>query len=193
MFLLTGSFALVSLIITCIIHLIIIIRTTSIFEKLIDYIYSIIIIILLILFSIYSFLCVSNRLKFTFKIIPGCLGLIWFIALFMSAKEVTHGIEVNPFSIIFIILATPLLGTIGAFLYKQSRLVLLGINTKQYMSILDFRSNFNNNYENVNKDYSKLIFPEKFNMSLKEKLINLKNVLFHKKESSLVFEELEKM
>lgn len=111
----------------------------------------------------------------------------------MSAKEVTHGIEVNPFSIIFIILAAPLLGTIGAFLYKQSRLVLLGINTKQYMSILDFRSNFNNNYENVNKDYSKLIFPEKFNMSLKEKLINLKNVLFHKKESSLVFEELEKM
>lgn len=131
--------------------------------------------------------------KLTLQIFPGCLGLIVFIIVFYMNKDAKYGLEVNPFSVVFIIVSMPLLITISAFLTRQTGLVFNGINTKQYASILEFRSNLNFTLENVNKDYRKIVYPEKYSMGFKEKLNNMWNLITKKREKSLVFIEFEKM
>jgi len=140
------------------------------------------------LFLVLNRCCKQNQIQ----LIPAALGLITFCYLFYQIKNDSK-IEINPFSIIFIIIAIPLLIIIGTFFYRQSKLVLLGINTKQFVSIGTFRSNKDNNIQSINKDYIRFVFPELKPLSFKEKLNNLRNLIFRKREKSLVFEELEKI
>jgi len=132
------------------------------------------------LFLVLNRCCKQNQIQF----IPGAIGLITFCYLFYEIKNDSE-IEINPFSIIFIIISIPLLITIGTFFYRQSKLVLLGINTKQFVSIGTFRSNKDNNIQSINKDYIRLVYHELNPLSFKEKLHNLRNIILRKREKRL--------
>lgn len=148
-----------------------------------------IVMIFLSLFLVFNRCCKQNMIQF----IPGSIGLISFCYIFYSSKKNNYDIEINPFSIIFIIIAIPLLIIIVTFFFRQTKLILLGINTKQFISIGSFITNKDNSIKSVNKKYAKLVYPDLIPLSFREKFDNLKNIICRKREKSLVYLELERI
>ena len=90
----------------------------------------------LILISIFLLKCLENKLLIVFPSFIGVLGLFY---LFYFSKPGSAPFYVNPFSIILIYICFPCFLFVSSFLFRQTRLVLLGLTTKEFESILLFQ------------------------------------------------------
>jgi len=129
LFFVFGAFALIAIIITCSIHFIYLMSNhwlilEGIFN---NKKFGLIIIAILLLFSGIAFL--FGR-KFLLSLIPLGAAIIYFTIIFYQSKTENQGLEVNPFSIIMIVISIVLLVVIMGFLIKQTKFAFKKNNSK---------------------------------------------------------------
>lgn len=142
-----------------------------------------------IVISILLLICVKNKIMLFFPSFIGIMGLFY---LFHFSKPENSAFYVNPLSLILLYVSMPTFIFVTSFLYRQTKLVCLGLTTKEYESILLFEKqikdknldSISENSDNFNKSdfYVKKIKT----INCLNKLHNLGKFFFNKIPDSLV-------
>ena len=85
-------------------------------------------------FLIISFILFLCRINSAFYILPSITGIIVLIILFTISNE-SHDQMINPFAIVLIYILFPMFIFSFYSLIKHTKLIFLGLTTKQYVSI----------------------------------------------------------
>jgi hypothetical protein len=80
-------------------------------------------------------MCLKNKIILFFPSFIGVMGLFY---LFHYSKPESAPFFVNPLSIILLYISIPTFVFVASFFYRQSKLVCLGLTTKEYESIILF-------------------------------------------------------